>query len=175
MHTGDMSASQRRTADRCSFQATSGRLAAVARPPVMQPTSADVRAFLDAVPNETRRADAEVLCKLLGEITGEPPMLWGPSIVGFGTLRYRYESGREGSMPLAGFSPRKTELVINLMNGFQTRDRELLDKLGTYKTGVSKLYIKRLADIDLGVLRELVERSVRISRDPGLASRLMRP
>ena len=78
-------------------------------------------------------------------------------------------------MPLAGFSPRKSHLVINLMNGFETRDHELLINLGTYKTGVSKLYIKRLADIDLRVLRKLVERSVRISRDADLASRLMRP
>ena len=147
----------------------------MAKSPVMQPTSADVRAFLDAVPNETRRADAKVLCKLFGEITREPPVLWGPTIVGFGTMHYRYESGREGSMPLAGFSPRKTELVVNLMNGFEERDHELMVKLGTYKTGVSKLYIKRLADIDLHVLRELVERSVRISRDADLASRLMRP
>ena len=140
----------------------------------MQPTSADVRAFLDAVPNERRRADAKVLCTLLGEITGEPPMLRGPSIVGFGTLRYRYESGREGSMPLAGFSPRKAHLVVNLMNGFEARDHELMAKLGTYTTGVSKLYIKTLADIDIGVLRDLVERSVRISRDADRASRLMR-
>ena len=95
--------------------------------------------------------------------------------MGFGTLHYRYESGREGSMPLAGFSPRKAELVVNLMNGFETRDRDLMVKLGTFKTGVSKLYIKTLAEIDLSVLRELVERSVRISRDPDLASRLMRP
>ena len=127
------------------------------------------------MPNETRRADAKVLCKLLGEITGEPPVLWGPSIVGFGTLHYRYESGREGSMPLAGFSPRKAELVINLINGFEARDNELMVRLGTFKTGVSKLYIKTLTDIDLSVLRELVERSVRISRDANLASRLMRP
>jgi len=140
----------------------------------MQPTSADVCEFLDAVPNETRRADAKVLCKLFGEITGEPPVLWGPSIVGFGTLHYRYESGREGSMPLAGFSPRKAELVVNLINGFEERDNELMVKLGTFKTGVSKLYIKTLADIDLRILRELVERSVRISRDAGLASRLLR-
>jgi hypothetical protein len=118
----------------------------------MQPTSADVGAFLDAVPNETRRADAKVLCKLFGEITREPPVLWGPTIVGFGTVHYRYASGREGSMPLAGFSPRKAELVVNLMNGFEERDHELMVKLGTYKTGVSKLYIKRLADIDLRLL-----------------------
>jgi len=140
----------------------------------MQPTPADVGEFLDAVPNETRRTDAKVLCTLLRDVTGEPPVLWGPSIVGFGTLNYRYESGREGSMPLAGFSPRKAHLVVNLMNGFETRDQELMAKLGTYKTGVSKLYIKALADIDLGVLRELVERSVRISRDADLASRLLR-
>lgn len=141
----------------------------------MQPTSADVGAFLQAVPNETRRADAKVLLKLFGEITGEPPVLWGPTIVGFGTMHYRYESGREGSVPLAGFSPRKAELVINLMNGFEERDHDLMVKLGTYKTGVSKLYIKRLSDIDLLVLRQLVERSVRISRYADLASRLMRP
>jgi hypothetical protein len=141
----------------------------------MRPTSPDVKAFLDAVPNETRRADAKVLCKLLGEITGEPPVLWGPSIVGFGTLHYRYESGREGTMPLAGFSPRKAHLVVNLMNGFEARDRRLMAKLGTYKTGVSKLYVKTLADIDLDVLRDLVDRSVRISRDADRAARLMRP
>jgi hypothetical protein len=147
----------------------------VAKPPVMRPTSADVGAFLDAVPNETRRGDAKVLCKLLGEVTGEPPVLWGPSIVGFGTLHYRYESGREGSMPLAGFSPRKAHLVVNLINGFEARDHQLMAKLGSCRTGVSKLYIKTLADIDLNILRDLVERSVRISRDADRAARLMRP
>ena len=147
----------------------------MAKPPVMQPTSADVRAFLDAVPHETRRADAKVLCQMLGEITGEPPVLWGPSIVGFGVMHYRYESGREGRMPLAGFSPRKAHLVVNLMNGFETRDHDLMARLGSYRTGVSKLYIKSLADIDVKVLRQLVERSVSISRDADRASRLMRP
>ena len=141
----------------------------------MQPNSADVSAFLAAVPIERRRADAKVLCQLLGDITGEPPVMWGPSIVGFGTLHYRYGSGREGSIPLAGFSPRNAHLVVNLMNGFETRDQDLLATLGIYKTGVSKLYIRTLADIDLNVLRELVERSVAISRDADRASRLMRP
>src|SRR5262245_45858977 len=139
----------------------------------MQPTSADVGAFLDAVPNETRRADAKVLCRLLGEVTGEPPVLWGPSIVGFGTLHYRYESGREGILPLAGFSPRAANLVVNLMNGFEERDHDLLAKLGAYRTGVSKLYIKRLSDVDLPTLRELVGRSVLVSRDAERASRLL--
>ena len=147
----------------------------MAKPPVMQPTSADVEAFLDAVPNETRRADAKMLSELFSEITGEPPVLWGPTIVGFGIMHYRYESGHEGSVPLGGFSPRKSELVINLMNGFEERDHELMVELGPHKTGVSKRYIKRLPDIDLLVLRQLVERSVRISRDAELASRLMRP
>jgi hypothetical protein len=141
----------------------------------MRPTSADVEAFLNAVPDEPRRADARVLCKLLGEVTGEPPVLWGPSIVGFGIFHYRYASGREGSMPLAGFSPRKANLVVNLMNGFETRDHDLMARLGTYKTGVSKLYVKALADVDLSVLRDLVDRSVHISRDADRASRLMRP
>lgn len=145
----------------------------MAKQPVLQPTSADVGAFLDAVLDETRRADAKVLNNLFGDITGEPPVLWGPSIVGFGIWHFRYESGREGSMPLAGFSPRKTNLVVNLINGFETRDHKLMAQLGTYKTGVSKLYIKTLADIDLKVLRKLVERSVRISRTPDRAALLM--
>lgn len=145
------------------------------KPPVMRPTSADVDAFLDAIPNATRRADAKVLCELLGEITGEPPVLWGPSIVGFGTLHYRYESGREGTIPLAGFSPRTAHLVVNLMNGFEERDHDLMAKLGAYKTGVSKLYIKTLSDIDLNTLRDLVERSVHVASDADRASRLMRP
>lgn len=175
-----LGANSRRTVNRAAGARSQFRLQVwqadpVAKPPVMQPTSADVGAFLDAVPNETRRGDAKVLCKLLGDITGEPPVLWGPSIVGFGIWHYRYESAREGAMPLAGFSPRKAHLVVNLLNGFEERDQELMAKLGTYKTGVSKLYIKALANIDLNVLRELVERSVRISSDPDRATRLMRP
>lgn len=141
----------------------------------MRPTSADVNAFLDAIPNATRRADANVLCGLLGEITGELPVLWGPSIVGFGTLHYRYQSGREGTIPLAGFSPRTTHLVVNLMNGFQERDHDLMAKLGAHKTGVSKLYIKTLSDIDLNTLRDLVKRSVHLASDAEHASLLMRP
>lgn len=145
------------------------------KPPVMRPTSADVDAFLDAIPNVRRRADAKVLCELLGEITGEPPVLWGPSIVGFGTLHYRYASGREGTIPLAGFAPRTAHLVVNLMNGFEERDHDLMAKLGAYKTGVSKLYIKTLSDIDLNTLRDLVKRSVHVASDADRASRLMRP
>jgi hypothetical protein len=145
----------------------------MAKPPVMRPTSADVNAFLDSIPNATRRSDARVLCEMFGELTGEVAVMWGPSIVGFGTLHYRYESGREGIIPLAGFSPRAANLVVNLMNGFEERDHDLLAKLGLYSTGVSKLYIKRLSDVDLPTLRELVRRSVLVSRDAERASRLL--
>jgi len=105
----------------------------MAKPAVMRPTSADVDAFLDAIPNTTRRADAKVLREMFGELTGEDAVLWGPTIVGFGTLHYRYESGREGMLPLAGFSPRTANLVVNLMNGFEERDHDLMAKLGSYK------------------------------------------
>lgn len=145
----------------------------MAKPPVMRPTTADVDAFLDAVPGAARRADAKVLRTMLGEITGEPAVLWGPSIVGFGTLRYRYDSGRAGLLPLAGFSPRTTGLVVNLMNGFEERDQDLLARLGTFRTGVSKLYVTRLSAVDHPTLRELVSRSVLVSRDAALASRLL--
>lgn len=146
----------------------------MAKPPVMRPTTADVDAFLDAIPNATRRADAKVLREMFGELTGEPAVQWGPSIVGFGTLHYRYESGREGVIPLAGFSPQAAHLVVSLMNGFEERDEDLMAKLGSYKAGVSKLYLKRLSDVDLPTLRELVRRSMLIARDPERASRILR-
>jgi hypothetical protein len=125
----------------------------------MRPTEADVEEFLGAVPDATRRADAAVLARLMGEVTGEPPVLWGPSIVGFGRYHYRYASGREGDAPVAGFSPRKANLVLYLLDGFEAHG-ELLGRLGRHSTGKSCLYVKRLADVDLEVLRELVERSV---------------
>ncbi|WP_345801673.1 DUF1801 domain-containing protein [Microbacterium sp. AZCO] len=146
----------------------------MAKPSVMRPTSADVDAFLDSIPDATRRSDAKTLCEMFGQLTGEVPVMWGPSIVGFGTLHYRYESGREGMLPLAGFAPRAANLVVNLMNGFEVRDGDLLAKLGVYRTGVSKLYIKKLADVDLPTLHELVGRSVLVSRDAERASHLLR-
>jgi Domain of unknown function (DU1801) len=128
----------------------------------MQPTGADVDAFLEAVPNSDRRADARVLCSLFSELTGEPPVLWGSSIVGFGTYHYRYDSGREGDAPLAGFAPRSAHLVVYLVGGFSDRHEGLLERLGPHKTGKGCLYVKRLADIDLDVLRALVTRSMKV-------------
>ena len=103
-------------------------------------------------------------------MTGEPPVLWGTSIVGFGTYHYRYESGREGDSALVGFSPRKGNLVLYLIGGFADRHQKLLDELGPHKTGKGCLYLKNLADIDLDVLRRLVDRSTRIHRGADRAS-----
>jgi hypothetical protein len=136
----------------------------MAKAPKTQPREADVEAFLAAVPNETRREDARTLCTLLGEVTGEPPVMWGSTIVGFGEYRYRYESGHEGTSALASFSPRKQHLVLYLVSGWEDRHGKLLAKLGPHKTGKGCLYLKRLADVDLDVLRDLVDRSVRVRR-----------
>lgn len=124
-----------------------------------QPTDADVGAFLDTVENDRRREDSRVLLELMREVTGEEPVMWGPSIVGFGQYHYRYESGREGDWFLAGFAPRKSNLVVYVMSGFP-RHAELMKKLGKHRTGSSCLYINKLDDVDLDVLRELVRRSV---------------
>ena len=88
-------------------------------------------------------------------ITGEEPKMWGSSIIGFGAYHYKYDSGREGDMPKVGFSPRKQSLTLYIMNGFD-RYEELMEKLGKHKTGKSCLYVNKLADIDEGVLKELI-------------------
>jgi hypothetical protein len=134
------------------------------------PTGEDVQAFLSTVPNEARREDARALCELLAGWTGEPPAMWGASIVGFGSYRYRYESGREGTAPLVGFAPRKANLVLYLVGGFEDRYSELLERLGPHTTGRGCLYLKRLDDVDLQVLRQLVERTVRVHRGADRAS-----
>ncbi len=121
--------------------------------------AAEVKAFLAAIPDAARRADAQAIFKLMREATGKPAQLWGDSIVGFGRYHYKYASGREGDWFLTGFSPRKQALTLYIMTGF-TRYAALLAKLGKFKTGKSCLYLNRLADVDLAVLRELIEASV---------------
>jgi Domain of unknown function (DU1801) len=128
------------------------------------PTHDSAEEFIAAVPDETRRGDARKLCDLLGEWTGEPPVMWGASIVGFGSYHYRYDSGHEGTAPLVGFSPRKANLVVYLVGGVQDRYPKLLKQLGRHKVGKGCLYLKRLDDVDTNVLRELVERTVRVHR-----------
>lgn len=123
------------------------------------PTAQSVSAFLNGVADADQKRDAQVLVKLMTAATGEKPVMWGPSIVGFGAYRYRYESGREGEMCRIGFSPRKGATVIYMINGFAD-EAKLLAKLGKVKTGTSCLYIKRLADIDMPTLETLIARSV---------------
>jgi Domain of unknown function (DU1801) len=128
--------------------------------PKTRPTDADVGAFLESVPDERRREDAKTVCRLIQEVTGQEPVLWGTNIVGFGSVRLRYASGRELDWPVTGFSPRKAATTVYLMDGFEER-HDLLARLGPHSTGRSCLYLKRLSDVDLDVLRELVADSVR--------------
>ena len=119
----------------------------------------DVDAFLATVENPRRRADAGRVLDLMREVTGEPPKMWGSSIVGFGSYRYRYASGRDGSSLVVGFAPRKQNLVLYIMPGFSSH-AALLSRLGKFRTGKSCLYVNRLDDVDLRVLEELVRESV---------------
>jgi hypothetical protein len=122
-----------------------------------------VTGFLDAVENETRRTDAQALLNMMREVTGDKPSMWGPSIVGFGSYHFTYASGREGDWPVVGFSPRKRNLSLYIMDGFDEYEG-LLAKLGKHTTGKACLYINKLADVDLAVLRELVAKSVEYMR-----------
>ena len=123
-----------------------------------KPTEVSVEEFLATVPEE-RQEDCATLLALLRRVTGEEPRMWGPSMVGFGSYHYRYESGREGDWFVAGFSPRKKELTVYVMAGFDGFE-ELLGRLGRHKVGKSCLYLRSLADVDLAVLEELTRRSV---------------
>lgn len=124
-----------------------------------KPTGVDVVEFLNNVPDERKRQDAFVVLEMMRDITGEEPKMWGPTMVGFGSYHYKYASGREGDYFITGFSPRKQNLTLYIMAGFEQYD-ELMAKLGKYTTGSSCLYIKRLSDVDQTVLRELVAKSV---------------
>jgi hypothetical protein len=128
-----------------------------------KPTRQNVAAFIDALTDPTRRAEAKALIKLMQSATGEKPEMWGPSIIGFGSYHYRYDSGREGDMPLIGFSPRKAATVLYNMTGFSGSEA-LLAKLGKHTTGKGCLYIKRLADADQKVLEALTVKSVAAMR-----------
>jgi hypothetical protein len=127
--------------------------------PKTRPTDASVEAFLESIEDQASREDAQALVRIMQRATGAPPKMWGSSIVGFGQYHYRYASGREGDWMLTGFSPRKRELSVYIMAGFD-RYEELMSRLGKCRTGKSCLYVRRLADVDLEVLEELVRRSV---------------
>ena len=125
----------------------------MAREPKTKPTKASVAGFIAAIANDKRRGDAEAVARLLGEVTGEKPVLWGESIVGFGS----YESPT-GDWPLIGFSPRKANTAIYLMDGVEQHAAQVA-KLGKVKTAKVCLYVTKLADVDLGVLRAILRKS----------------
>ncbi|MCA9903026.1 MAG: DUF1801 domain-containing protein [Anaerolineae bacterium] len=117
-----------------------------------------VQTFLDSIDDDKKRQDSMALLDLMREATGAEPQMWGESIVGFGSYHYKYASGREGDSFLAGFSPRKQALTLYIMAGFDEYDA-LMRKLGKYKTGKACLYVKKLEDVDVDTLKELVTRS----------------
>jgi hypothetical protein len=125
-----------------------------------QPTNLSVKAFIDSLDDQQKIADSYSLLDLMKEITGCEPKMWGPSIIGFDQYHYKYESGREGNFLKVGFSPRKREFSIYLMCRFD-KNEELMKKLGKHRTGKSCLYVKRLEDINMDVLSELVLESVK--------------
>jgi hypothetical protein len=122
-------------------------------------TDASVEDFLDEIADERKRQDSYTILTMMQEVTGAKAKMWGDSIVGFGSYHYKYASGREADWMLVGFSPRKQNLTLYIMSGFEQYD-QLLQRLGKHSTAKSCLYIKRLADVDLAVLRELVRLSV---------------
>lgn len=125
-----------------------------------KPTDQSVKAFINALDDEQKIADSNALIDLMKEVTGCEPKMWGSSIIGFDQYHYKYESGREGDFLKVGFSPRKREFSIYLMCSFDKNER-LMEKLGKHRTGKSCLYVKRLKDIDINVLKELVEESIK--------------
>lgn len=129
-----------------------------------KPNKASVEKFLSSVKDEKKREDSFKVLELMKRITKEEPIMWGPSIVGFGKYHYKYASGREGDWFLTGFSPRKQNLTLYIMSGFK-RYNELMKKLGKHKTGSSCLYVNRLEDLDMKVLKELITESVKYMKN----------
>jgi hypothetical protein len=127
-----------------------------------KPTKVSPNAFLKTVENEQRRKDGKELMALMKDITGEPPKMWGPSIIGFGEYHYKYDSGHEGDIMIVGFSPRKQSLVLYIGGALQ--NEKLMARLGKHKAGKGCLYVNKLDDIDRGVLRKLIEQSVADTR-----------
>ena len=124
-----------------------------------KPTDANVDIFLASVESERRRSDTIAVKDMMARLTGEKPVLWGDSLIGFGSYHYKTVSGREGNWPLTAVAPRKGALTVYIMPGFNAYG-DLMDRLGKYKTSVSCLYIKKLEDVDMKTLEELIACSV---------------
>ncbi len=128
-----------------------------------QPTRASVTEFVAGIDDRQQRADARRVAAMMRRATGKRAKMWGPSIVGYGSYHYKYASGRDGDFMITGFSPRKQALTVYIMPGLSDF-KNLLEKLGKYKTGKSCLYIKRLSDVDEKILEKLIVDSVRVMR-----------
>lgn len=128
-----------------------------------KPTNVTPEAFIETVAHPQRKADAERLLKWFSDVTGFQPRMWGPSIIGYGRYHYKYDSGREGDFLITGFSPRKSSMSIYILPGYRDMSDKLA-RLGKHKTGKSCLYVNKLEDIDMDVLREMVEDGVAYMR-----------
>jgi hypothetical protein len=130
-------------------------------------TDSNVIDFINAVGSEIKRKDGFRILELMREITGLEPKMWGPSIIGFGSYHYKYDSGHEGDAPLIGFSPRSSALTLYL-DPFPTKN-DLLQKLGKHKVGKVCIYINKLADVDEDVLAEMIRESFKSTKSKYLA------
>jgi len=126
-------------------------------------TKSSVSAFIKKLPDAQRQKDALAIIEIMKEQSGFEPKMWGPAIIGFGSYHYKYESGREGDAPLVGFSPRKTEFALYLSSQFDKRD-ELLKKFGKHKTAKACIYIKKIEDIDVTVLKKMIANSFKFTK-----------
>ena len=126
---------------------------------------ASVETFLDGIEDEQRRKDCQAVSKMMQQATKAKPKMWGSTIVGFGSYHYKYASGREGDWMLVGFSPRKQNLTLYIGSGYEDYEA-LLKKLGKHKMGMGCLYIKKLSEVDLAVLKQLIQKSVDYKREP---------
>ena len=129
-----------------------------------KPTDISVADFL-AIVSEQRTHEARTIISIMARISGQPATMWGPSIIGFGSVHYKYATGHEGDMPILGFSPRKASLTIYFMEGFADRYEDALQRLGKHKTSKACLYITKLSNIDLAVLTEMLEASYELYKD----------
>lgn len=128
------------------------------------PTEAKVMDFIDQLPDGSQKTDSKALIKIMAKVTGKKAVMWGPAIVGFGKYHYKYASGREGDAPLVGFSPRKNSLSVYLRQEYESK-AELLEKLGKHKISKACLYIKKLADVDTNILKQMICNSYNSKRD----------
>ncbi len=129
-----------------------------------QPNQIDVVEFIDNVTDEQKREDARHLLTIMSDITQQQPVMWGTSLIGFGHYKYQYTSGRKGEWFRVGFSPRKQNITLYIMNGF-SQYQHLLEQLGKHKTGKSCLYINKLKDIDIDVLKQMIALSYQTKFD----------